>query len=75
MTDAIANIEERRFAFLELNFIVNHIKTKYGENPPMEIRNTLSELAAIYKKKYGASSDKAKDNGELQSFASGMARP
>ena len=44
MIDSIANIEERRFAFLELNFIVNYVKTQYGDDPLIEIRKSLSEL-------------------------------
>lgn len=54
MTDATANIEERRLALLELNSLAISIKVQYGDDPPMEIRKTLSELATLYRKKYGS---------------------
>lgn len=55
MTDIATNIEERRFAMIELESIIKLLKTQYGENLPMEIRVEVAELAQMYRKKYGTS--------------------
>jgi len=57
MTDPTVKITERRFALVELSLINKEIKTKYGENPPLEILTAFAELAKIYRKKYGTSMD------------------
>jgi len=70
MTNAANNIGERRLALLELNSIISDIQKRYGDNPPMEVRNTLSELAAFYRKKYGSAEVKKANDPELLSFYS-----
>jgi uncharacterized protein YeeX (DUF496 family) len=54
MTEVATNIEERRFALMELNSIMKLMKAEYGDKLPMDVVVRLAELAKMYRAKYGA---------------------
>ena len=68
MSVTFTNIQEQRFALLELNSLMIHIKKEYGNNPPIDILNTIAEVAKAYRLKYANSSGSNKENKEIQNF-------
>lgn len=66
MNDSFAIIREQRLALFELNTIIKHAKETYGRELPLDVLNSIAELAKAYSVRYVGQSGKTKADQEYE---------